>query len=361
MKRPRKVALISVHDYPREDYSAHWAINVNGSDTEGYRWAAQIIAHDAPVAWLWKDSKFTTRPTDVPMPVYPADLPKGATAAQQEARLKECYRVYEAHPKPLYVIDEALDVTKTRDEADAAAQQWVLSKMPAFRRPSVPTLTDAEIEKMLDDYDAARLDKQFGTCDRIAGKLRSRGVLITPPVNASDTQRSTAHRQKGHALALGPAGLAGLIIGDLVGKLLGKARELVLMTIAYSTVVRNERLQRVQVNIDLGAGAGLLRIYDGSRPATCGTATTKLAELTFTDPAAPSASGGVLTMSAITADASADATGTATWFRCVDSTGTCCVDGSVATSASDLNLNTTSINTGVQVSVSSFVLTAGNP
>jgi hypothetical protein len=257
------------------------------------------------------------------------------------------------------VHDQA--VTKTRDEADAAAQQWVLSKMPAFRRPSVPTLTDAEIEKMLDDYDAARLDKQFGTCDRIAGKLRSRGVLITPPVNASDTQRSTAHRQKGHALALGPAGLAGLIIGDLVGKLLGKARELVLMTIAYSTVVRNERLQRVQVNIDLGAGAGLLRIYDGSRPATCGTATTKLAELTFTDPAAPSASGGVLTMSAITADASADATGTATWFRCVDSTGTCCVDGSVATSASDLNLNTTSINTGVQVSVSSFVLTAGNP
>jgi hypothetical protein len=65
-------------------------------------------------------------------------------------------------------------------------------------------------------------------------------------------------------------------------------------------------------------------------------------------------------MSAITADASANATGTATWFRCVDSTGTCCVDGNVGTSGSDLNLNSTSINSGVQVSVTSFTITAGN-
>jgi hypothetical protein len=354
MKRPRKVALISVHDYPREDYSAYWAIEVSGSDEEGYRWAARIFSHE-PVAWEWKRTKYTTRP-DAPQPVYPRDLPKTATAAEQEARRQEISRIYEAHPKPLHLLVEALDVVKTRDEADTAAQTWVLERMPRYRRADVPTLTDTEIETLRAEFDAARARGEFGRCDQIRGRLRSRGVLLTAPEKAGDTASSKISRQKGFALALGPAGLVGVAIADLFGR----ASDLVLMALGYSTTVRNERVQRVQVNIDLGAGAGLFRIYDGTRPATCGTATTKLAELTFTDPCAPSASGGVLTMSAITSDASADATGTATWFRCVDSTGTCCVDGAVGTSGSDLNLNTTSINLGVQVSVSSFTITAGN-
>lgn len=137
-------------------------------------------------------------------------------------------------------------------------------------------------------------------------------------------------------------------------------REFVSFVMGLSTTIRNEIVQRVQVNIDLGAGAGLLRVYDGSRPATGGTATTLLAELTFSDPCAPAASGGVLTFSSITADASANATGTATWGRFVDSTGTFCSDFSVGTSGSDLNLNSTSINSGVQVSVTSGTITAPN-
>jgi hypothetical protein len=120
-------------------------------------------------------------------------------------------------------------------------------------------------------------------------------------------------------------------------------------------------LQRIQINIDLGVGAGFLRIYDGTRPATGGTATTLLAELTFSDPMAPSAAAGVLTASAITQDASANATGTATWFRCVDVSSTFCLDGNVGTSGSDLNLTTTSIVATQPVSVSSFAITEGNP
>ncbi len=65
-------------------------------------------------------------------------------------------------------------------------------------------------------------------------------------------------------------------------------------------------------------------------------------------------------MSSITADSSANNNGTATWFRCVDSTGTFCVDGSVGTSGSDLNLNSTTISSGQNVAVSSFVITGGN-
>lgn len=132
------------------------------------------------------------------------------------------------------------------------------------------------------------------------------------------------------------------------------------MAIAYSTALRNARLNQVTASVDAGSGAGLLRIYDGTRPATGGTATTLLAELTFSDPSFGAASDGVLTASAITQDAAANANGTATWFRVVDSAGTFVMDGNVGTSGSDLNLNSTSISTGVAVSITSFVLTEGN-
>lgn len=129
------------------------------------------------------------------------------------------------------------------------------------------------------------------------------------------------------------------------------------MALAFSSTLRNNMLD--QITSAVGA-SGKLRIYDGTRPATGGTATTLLAELTLNATFAPAASGGVLTLNSITADASADATGTATWFRLVTSGGTFVVDGNVGTSGSDLNLNTTSIVTGANVSVTSFTITAGN-
>lgn len=108
--------------------------------------------------------------------------------------------------------------------------------------------------------------------------------------------------------------------------------------------------------------AALLRIYDGTRPATGGSATTLLAELTCGTPFAASASSGVLTLGSITQDSSANATGTATWFRIVKSDGTTHVlDGNVGTSGSDLNLTTTSIVATQPVSVTSFTITEGNP
>ncbi len=108
-------------------------------------------------------------------------------------------------------------------------------------------------------------------------------------------------------------------------------------------------------------GSALLRIYNGTRPASGGTATTLLAELTCNATFAPAASGGVLTLNSITQDSSADATGTATWFRIVTSGGTFVLDGNVGTSGSDLNLNSTSIVAGGTVSVTSFTITEGNP
>jgi hypothetical protein len=129
--------------------------------------------------------------------------------------------------------------------------------------------------------------------------------------------------------------------------------------------IRANMLNQIRDAIDAGSGAGLMRIYSGTRPSTGGSVTTLLAELTFSDPCAPNASGttggsATLTFNSITADSSADNTGTATWGRMVDSSGTFVADFNVGTSGADLNLNTTSINAGVQVSCTSASISAGN-
>lgn len=106
---------------------------------------------------------------------------------------------------------------------------------------------------------------------------------------------------------------------------------------------------------------GYLRIYDGSQPANADAAigaVTLLAELRFNATASGAAVAGVLTFSAFTADASANATGTATWFRAWKSDGTTSVmDGSVGTATSDLILNSVAISSGAEVSVTSWTHT----
>jgi len=131
------------------------------------------------------------------------------------------------------------------------------------------------------------------------------------------------------------------------------------MALGLATALRTTRATDIVTAIDAGAGAGLLRIYDGVRPATGGSVTNLLAELTLSDPCG-TVTNGVLTFSAITQDSSANATGTATWFRIVTSAAAFVLDGSVGTSGADLNLTTTSVTTGQPVQVTSLVLTEGN-
>ena len=127
------------------------------------------------------------------------------------------------------------------------------------------------------------------------------------------------------------------------------------MALGFATTLRNARADAITTAAGNGA---LLRIYDGTRPSTGGTATTLLAELTCGTPFAAGASGGVLTLGSITQDSAANNTGTATWFRIVKSDGTThVIDGSVSTSGSDLNLITTSITTGQPVQITSFTIT----
>lgn len=102
------------------------------------------------------------------------------------------------------------------------------------------------------------------------------------------------------------------------------------------------------------ADGGTLRIYDGSQPADADTAVsgqTLLAELTLGSPAFGAASNGTATANTITADSSANATGTATWFRVSTSGGAALFDGSVGTSDADLVMNSAAIQSGAEVDV----------
>lgn len=128
----------------------------------------------------------------------------------------------------------------------------------------------------------------------------------------------------------------------------------------------NPKLSNASANAAADAVArlldtGYLRIYSGTQPADADTAlsgNTLLAELRFNATSAPAAVAGVLTFNAIAADTSADATGTATFYRAFKSDGTTVVtDGSVGTSGANLNLNSVAIQIGAQVSVSSFTYT----
>lgn len=128
------------------------------------------------------------------------------------------------------------------------------------------------------------------------------------------------------------------------------------MTTGYSTTLRNAQLDAITTAV---GSAGKLQIYDGTRPATGGTATTKLAEFTLGSPFAAGASSATLSPT-LPSNVTAVASGTATWFRITTSGGTFVIDGSVGTSGADCNLNTTTISSGGTVSVISFSIARGN-
>lgn len=127
--------------------------------------------------------------------------------------------------------------------------------------------------------------------------------------------------------------------------------------VRYAASARNAILDQVRTLIDAGSSGGTIKIYTGTQPATGDTAlsgNTLLGTLTFTDPAAPPATGGLLTFSAIAQDASADNSGTATFARIQDSNGVNVFDCDVGTSGAAINLNTTTITAGGPIQITSF-------
>lgn len=139
------------------------------------------------------------------------------------------------------------------------------------------------------------------------------------------------------------------------------------MTVSINNAAALAACNAIVDLVDGGSAAGTMTIYSGSAPADVSTAIsgqTVLAELTFSDPAFGNAAdanpGGRATASAITSDTSANASGTATFFRIFDSDSNAVVQGDVSTVAAgtgDLQLVSTSITAGQTVSVSSLTFT----
>jgi len=134
------------------------------------------------------------------------------------------------------------------------------------------------------------------------------------------------------------------------------------MALQYSVTVRNAQLDAFESTT--GASA-ILRILSGTVPATCATAQsgTLLASLSLPSDWMSAASAGSKALLGTWQDTSADATGTAGYFRILDSTGTTChAQGTITATGGggDLTLDNTSIASGQTVTVTSFTLTAGN-
>src|SRR5574337_38274 len=123
----------------------------------------------------------------------------------------------------------------------------------------------------------------------------------------------------------------------------------------------NTLASNVLTDLGSGGGAATIKLYTGTQPATPDTAITSqtlLGTLTCSDPAG-TVSGRTLTFSAITNDASADATGTAAWARAADSAGVAVIDLSVSATGGggDIQFNTTSFVAGVPISITALSIT----
>lgn len=110
-------------------------------------------------------------------------------------------------------------------------------------------------------------------------------------------------------------------------------------------------------------GAGRIDIFDGTMPADVDTAITtqnKLASLLLSNPAFQAADDQVGYARAVSwsinNDSSANATGTATWFRAYNGAGDAVIDGNVGTTDSSLVLSKVDIVINEIVSISPWHL-----
>lgn len=130
-----------------------------------------------------------------------------------------------------------------------------------------------------------------------------------------------------------------------------------------ATTTRNNAARDAALNaVTALVNGGTLVIYSGAAPANADAAlsgNTVLAQLPLGNPAFGAAAAGVATANTITADSSADATGTPTFFRLLTSGGTVVYQGTAGASGQELNLANLSggqIVAGGSVSVSSLTV-----
>lgn len=133
------------------------------------------------------------------------------------------------------------------------------------------------------------------------------------------------------------------------------------MTVSYTVTLRNNRLDEITA---LAGSSAWLQFWDGSIPASPSTAPggTLLASCSMSNPIAPIANAGVLTMSAIADDTSANAGGSPTFARIATSetgTTTGVAQMTAGVGSGDISFDV-AIIAGGTVSVASLAITDGS-
>lgn len=151
--------------------------------------------------------------------------------------------------------------------------------------------------------------------------------------------------------------------------------------VQFSDNTRNAILECIELvangqTLSAGSGAGgaisgtaappLLRILTGSMPANCASAQTGTLLAQITLPADPfsSAAAGSKSLANGPWSTTASGTGTATYYRITDSTGTTCHeqgDVGMTGSGAALLMNNTNVAAGQAVLVTAKTMTAPNP
>jgi hypothetical protein len=133
------------------------------------------------------------------------------------------------------------------------------------------------------------------------------------------------------------------------------------MSLQFSVLCRNAMLDAIETN---GGTSPIMRIYDlsAAAPGSCEAAITGGTLATITLPAdwMTAASGGSMVKTGTWSDTSADAAGTADFFRIYRyDGGTCFLQGSVGVGL-DMTLDNYVVAAGQTITISTFAVTAGN-
>lgn len=137
------------------------------------------------------------------------------------------------------------------------------------------------------------------------------------------------------------------------------------MAIQFDVATRNAILDAIE---STNGTSCALEIRSGTEPATCATAPSGgsvLVTINLPSDWAAGASSGSKAKAGTWQDASADASGTATYFRVYNSQATkdettCFMQGTVGQGSGDLSLDNTAIVAGQQVTINTFTISAAN-
>ena len=134
-----------------------------------------------------------------------------------------------------------------------------------------------------------------------------------------------------------------------------------MMAFQLSVDARNATLAAIETEIGINP---VITISTGTVPAGTGTANTGVVVATMVLPSDWLASpvGGSIALSGTWQDLSADASGTAGYFRLHNGAGTVChMQGTVSATGGggDMQLDNTNIATGQQINITTFTITAG--